>query len=120
MFSSDGAELCITLRHGGGPDVELEVPDHTSSVHSAVGMKLEQDPGLLIVELGGHPIEWGENFVSIGIEDGATLCVLWNREVAEALKDVRRLSKAEITSTKISLDSNILMTQLPEGELLLD
>ena len=70
----------------------MQVLDRTISVYAAVGMKLEQDAGLLIVGYGGDPIKWGERFVDIyGIEDGATLSVRKNEDAIHALEEVLQL-----------------------------
>lgn len=102
-FSSfDRAALCVTLKREDPPDVELRVPDAAVSVHAAVGEELQEDPGLLNVEIGGDPIEWGGTFKDYGIETGATLSVLRNEEAAETLEEVRKLASGESCSRNLT------------------
>ena len=120
-FSSDGTAFYVNLRREDGYDVAMQVLDRTISVYAAVGMKLEQDAGLLIVGYGGDPIKWGERFVDIyGIEDGATLSVRKNEDAIHALEEVLQLGPESCTSTEIILAGNRSVIRLPRGTLLLN
>ena len=113
--SMNGEAIDVTLKHEDGPDVELRVRDPTVSVHGAVGKELQEDPGLLKVEFGCGPVEWGESFVDVSIQDRAKLSVLKNVEAARALEEVQQLGPASCTSTEISLRNNRSVIRLPKG-----